>query len=422
MSKPGLSTDILKSREFRLMLYARMFSLSALQAQAVIIGWQIYEATKDPLMLGLTGLVEAVPAISCALFAGYVVDKTSAHKVYKYSLLAMTLNTLFLFIIAGGLFPLATHHFLPLAYTAIFISGLARSFVRPCSSALLSQKVAKRDIPAASAWLNSGFQAASIAAPAIGGFIYGSYGALAAWAMPMLMMAAAFLSIYAIKPPEKDVLAPSGESAIESIREGWKFILKHPILLGSMSIDMLAVLFGGAVALLPAFATDVLNIGSEGLGALRAAPAAGAVIMAFIMALRPMNTIRVSRLLWVVVGFGICMIGFGLSHNFWLSLFCLAMSGVFDSISVVIRQTLVQILTPNHMLGRVSSVSGMFITSSNELGAFESGALAKLIGVVQAVVVGGVGTLVVAAGTALLSPAMRTSVIYAHPEDEKKAA
>lgn len=416
MTKPVLSFSILADRDFRLMLYARMFSLSALQAQAVIIGWQIYSRTKDPFLLGLSGLVEAVPAIGCALFAGYVVDKFGAHKIYIWSLLALTLNTAFLFVIGGELVNLDTHIFLVLAYTAIFFSGVARSFVRPCSSALLSQKVAKRDIPAASAWLNSGFQAAAIIAPAVGGIIYGAFGPLAAWAMTLLLMSGSFFSMCYMKPPS-NVMPYGGESAIESIRQGWKFIMTNQVLLASMALDMLAVLFGGAVALLPAFATEVLDVGSEGLGALRAAPAAGAVVMALIMAMRPMHTIKATTMLWVVTGFGVCMIGFGLSHSFYLSLFFLCFSGVFDSISVIIRQSLIQILTPTNMLGRVTSVGGMFITSSNELGAFESGALAKLVGVTQSVVIGGAGTLIVAAATALFSPAMRKTVVHANQND-----
>ncbi len=415
MSKPSLSFSVLQSRDFRLLLFTRMFSLSALQAQAVIIGWQIYSLTKDPLLLGLTGLAEAVPAIACALFAGHVVDNSRPQRVYLYCLLGLTLNTLALFLIGSGLVPLATHFFLPLAYTAIFMSGFARSFIMPASFSLLAQIVPRSNISSASAWMSTGFQAASIVAPAVAGLIYGGYGALAAWLMPMSLMGAAFFLMCFIKPAPYSRPAQMRESAVKSIREGWKFILSNQILLGAMALDMLAVLFGGAIALLPAFANEILATGSEGLGILRGAPAAGAVIMALILAVRPMKTIPITRLLWVVVGFGVSMIGFGLSTTFWLSVFFLVLSGVFDSVSMVIRQTLMQLLTPDHMRGRVSSVNSMFIISSNELGAFESGALAKLIGIVPAVVVGGFGTLVVAAGAALRFPQMRKTVI--NPDD-----
>ena len=411
-----LTFSVLASRDFRLLLLTRMFSMSALQAQGVIIGWQIYELTRDPLLLGFTGLAEAVPAIGCALFAGHVVDNNRPQRVYLYCLLALAINTLFLYAIGSGLVPLATHHFLPLAYAAIFISGLARSFIIPSSFSLLAQIVPRADIPSASAWMSTGFQFAMIVMPAAAGLIYGGYGPKIAWLIPALMMTCAFAMMYGIKPapyirPEKR------ESAIKSIKEGWHFIIKTPVLLGAMSLDMLAVLFGGAVALLPAFSLEILNIGSEGLGILRAAPAAGAVIMALALATRPMKTIKVTTLLWVVAGFGVSMIGFGLSSVFWVSVLFLFLSGVFDSISMVIRQTLMQLLTPDKMRGRVSSVNSMFIISSNELGAFESGALAKLIGIVPAVVLGGVGTLAVTGGAALLSPSMRRTVI--DPENHK---
>lgn len=425
MSKSNLSFAVLKSREFRLLLFTRMFSLSALQAQAVVIGWQIYSMTKDPLLLGLTGLAEAVPAIACALFAGHIVDISRPQRVYLYCLLGLTLNTAILFLIGGGFISLSTHQFLWLAYAAIFVSGFARAFIMPASFSLLAQIVARKDIPSASAWMSSGFQAASIVAPAIAGFIYGGYGARAAWIMPMSLMAAAAFMMFFIKAAPYQRPAQMRESAILSIKEGWAFILKTPVLLGAMALDMLAVLFGGAMALLPAYATEILHTGSEGLGILRGAPAAGAVLMALILAVRPMKTIPVTRLLWVVAGFGVSMIGFGFSTVFWLSVVFLIFSGIFDSVSMVIRQSLVQLLTPDHMRGRVSSVNSMFIISSNEIGAFESGALAKLIGLVPSVVIGGMGTLIVALGAALFSPAMRKTVIYADQEDapkENKAA
>ncbi len=426
MSKTNLSFTVLKSRDFRLLLFTRMFSLSALQAQAVIIGWQIYTMTKDPLLLGLTGLAEAVPAIACALIAGHIVDISRPQRVYLYCLLGLTLNTLILFLIGGGFVPLSTHQFLWLAYAAIFMSGFARAFIMPSSFSLLAQIVARKDIPSASAWMSSGFQAASIISPAVAGIIYGGYGALAAWLMPMSLMAAAAFMMFFIKAAPYQRPSQVRESAIKSIKEGWAFILRTPVLLGAMALDMLAVLFGGAIALLPAYATEILHVGSEGLGALRGAPAAGAVIMALILAVRPMKTIPVTRLLWVVTGFGVSMIGFGLSTVFWLSIVFLVLSGVFDSVSMVIRQTLMQLMTPDHMRGRVSSVNSMFIISSNEIGAFESGALAKLMGLVPSVVIGGVGTLAVAGGAALLSPEMRKTVIYPDqadmPKDKKEAA
>lgn len=418
MASPKLSFALLKSREFRLLVLTRMFALSALQAQAVIIGWQIYTLTGDPLLLGLAGLVEAVPAIAAALFAGYVVDNARPQRVYLYCILILVFNTLALFMIGSGVLELGKDAFLLLAYMAIFVSGLARSFIMPASFALLAQLVARRDISAASAWMSTGFQTAMIVAPAVAGIVFGAFGAMAAWTMPMVLMTAAFFMMFGIEAKPFARAGEKREPAFQSIREGWRFILKTPVLLGAMSLDMLAVLFGGAMALLPAFATDILAVGSEGLGALRGAPAAGALLMALYLAVRPMKTIPITRLLWVVVGFGVSMIGFGLSTSFALSLFFLLLSGIFDSVSMVIRQTLMQLMTPDHMRGRVSSVNSMFVISSNEIGAFESGLLARLIGLVPAVVFGGAGTLAVAGLIAWRSPAMRQTVISAETEDE----
>jgi MFS family permease len=411
MPAAKLSLDALRSRDFVLLLLTRMLSLSALQAQAVIIGWQIYEMTRDPLMLGLVGLAEAVPAISCALFAGHIVDNSRPQRVYLYCLLGLTLNTLVLFLIGGGLIELSSGMFLLLAYTAIFVSGFARSFIMPASFSLLAMIVERKHISSASAWLSSGMQVAFIVSPAVAGIVFGAYGALTAWAMPMVLMSCACAMMFMIRATRPVKAAAEREPALQSIRAGWDFIVKTPVLLGAMALDMLAVLFGGAMALLPAFATDILATGAEGLGLLRAAPAIGAVVMALLLAVRPMKVIRVTTLLWVVAGFGVSMIGFGLSTVLWLSVIFLALSGVFDSVSMVIRHTIMQLLTPDHMRGRVASVNSMFIISSNELGAFESGVLARLIGIVPAVVVGGFGTLAVAAGAALKWPQMRGMVI-----------
>lgn len=411
MSTSRFQTSILKNRDFILLLLTRMFSLSAMQAQAVIIGWQIYEMTRDPLMLGLIGLAEAIPAIACALFAGHIVDNSRPQRVYVLCLSALTLNTLALFLIGGGLVALTPHLFLILAYLAIFISGFARSFIMPASFSLLARIVERRDIPSASAWLSSGMQVAFIASPAIAGVVFGLFGPLVAWMMPMTLMALAASMMLLIRAGHTTNAAPVREPALQSIREGWRFIMNTPVLLGAMALDMLAVLFGGAMALLPAFSTEILDAGAQGLGLLRAAPAIGAITMGLILALWPMRIIRVTTLLWVVAGFGVSMIGFGLSKVLWLSVIFLALSGIFDSVSMVIRSTIMQLMTPEHMRGRIASVNSMFIISSNELGAFESGVLARLLGLVPAIVVGGGGTLLVAAGAALYNPAMRRTII-----------
>lgn len=402
----ALSFKILQNRNFRLILLTRMFGALALQAQAVIVGWQIYSITKNPLMLGLVGLTEAVPAITCALFAGYIVDHSQPKKVYKWCQGIQFLNTGILLLLAGGYIK-TDINILPFMFAGVFISGVARSFYMPASFTLLSQIVKKSDMPAASAWMSSSFQTAAIGGPALAGLVYAGFGASIAWFLPAFFMAACFLLIFAIKIDPILRETANRLPAVQSIKEGWGFILNNPVLLSVMALDMFAVLFGGAVAMLPAFADQVLKSGAEGLGILRASPAIGSVTMALILAVSPMKIISAKRLLLAVTGFGACMLGFGLSQTFMMAVIFLALSGAFDSVSMVIRGTLMQLLTPDHMRGRVSSVNSMFIISSNEIGAFESGLAAKLFGLVPSIVFGGIGTLIVAGTTALISPKFR---------------
>lgn len=414
----SLSFAVLRLRNFRLLILTRMFGVMALQCQAVIVGWQVYSLTKDPFMLGLTGLTEAIPAICAAFFAGHVVDSIQNPKtVYRLCYLALTLNTLMLYLFAGGIIPVGHTTLLAIIFSGIFISGIARSCIMPSSFAMLPLIVAKKDLPAASAWQSSVFQIGAIGGPAIAGLIYGGYGPHGAWTIPTSLMFLSFVLLHFINLPSIERIIAKRESTFKSIKAGWSFILGNPVLLSVMTLDMFAVLFGGAVAMLPAYADQVLHVGSEGLGMMRAAPAIGAIGMALYFAVKPMQKVSAKHLLWVVAGFGVSIIGFGLSKVFWLSTLCLALSGCFDSISVVIRLTLMQLLTPDAMRGRVSSVNSMFVISSNEIGAFESGTAARFLGLVPSVVLGGCMTLLVVAVTAILSPRMRRTVVNA--EDGK---
>jgi MFS family permease len=410
MSSSKYSVSVLKLRNFRMLLTTRMFIMMALQAQSVIVGWQIYSLTKSTFLLGLTGLTEAIPAISCALFAGHVVDIGNPRRIYIACIGTLALNTFMFLLFGGGIVQIEHQALLYLIFGGIFLSGLARSFTIPASFTLLSQIVKREEMPSAAAWLGTGFQISAICGPAVAGLVYGGYGPAGAWFLPAFLMTGAFVAVNAIDlgPHQR---GERRENAIKSIHAGWKFIWTNKVLLSMMALDMFAVLFGGAVAMLPAYADEVLHVGSQGLGALRAAPAVGAVGMTLIMALKPMKHLSAVRLLWVVAGFGVCMIGFGLSTNFWLSLAFLAVSGVFDSINMTIRATLMQLLTPDNMRGRVSSISSMFIISSNEIGAFESGTAARLLGLVPSVVLGGIGTLIVAGTIAAASPAFRKTVV-----------
>lgn len=401
------SPSILKNPNFRALLLTRLLSMSAVQAQVIITGWQVYSLTHSPFLLGLTGLVEAVPAILCALFAGHIVDTHNPVTIYRYVLGVLAVTNIAFLIVAGGYIALEPQALLLFIFAGIFVIGLATSFMMPTGFALTAMILKRSEFSAASAWQGSAYQFASIGAPAIAGIIYGFYGAHGAWLMPALLMSMALVFSFFLRAAHKAKTREERLPALQSIREGWKFLLENNALLSIMALDMLAVLLGGAVAMLPAFADQILHVGAEGLGLLRAAPAAGAMLVSFYLGLRPMRRITAHRMLIVVAGFGVCMIGFGLSASFWLSMAMLALSGGFDSVSMVIRGTLTQLLTPDGLRGRVSAVNSMFIITSNEIGAFESGVAASLIGLAPSVILGGIGTIVVVIATALLSPKFR---------------
>lgn len=403
----GYDTSLLKNRDFRLLVLTRMCAMTAMQAQAVIVGWQVYSLTGSEWMLGLTGLTEAVPAILCAFYAGHIVDVSSPRKIYRICLIALFLNTLMLLVTAGGFLALDTSARLVFIYSGIFVSGVARSFIMPCAFALLPRIVAKEQISSAYSWQTAAFQTAVIGGPTVAGLIYAFGGASVAWAFASLMMALAVVMVSLLKADVPAMDKSDRPPVMKSIREGWSFLLENRTLLSVMSLDMLAVLFGGVVVILPAFADQVLDIGPVGLGLLRSAPAFGAILTALYFAGRPLKTVTARQLLIVVGGFGVSMIGFGLSGHVLAAVLFLALGGAFDSVSMVIRGTLMQILTPEPMRGRVSAVNSMFIISSNEIGAFESGAAATLFGLVPSIIIGGVGTLAVVGAVAALSPKFR---------------
>jgi sugar phosphate permease len=369
------------------------------------VSWQIYELTHDPLSLGLIGLAEAVPFIGFALFAGHVADRVNRLRI-SLTALAVLLGcslTLFGFTLHPGI--IALHRVWPI-YAVIFVSGIARSFLQPARSALGAEVVPRTLYPNAVTWRSSAWQLAEVVGPAIGGLVYGFGSARAAYGVDAALMATGVVSLMRMRhTPRSGTLA--GESFRESLATGVRFVRGQPVILGALTLDLFSVLFGGAVALLPVFAAEILHVGPEGLGILRASPAVGAVFMSLVMAHRPPLRRAGRTLLLSVALFGLSMIGFGLSRNFFLSTALLALSGMVDTVSVVVRSTLLQVLTPDHLLGRVASVNAIFIGSSNELGAFESGTAARLIGTVPSVVVGGMLTLVVVAVTAIRVPPLR---------------
>lgn len=413
----SLSLDVLKKRDFRFMMLGRMFGTMALQAQAVIVGWQVYTLTGSPFMLGLTGLAEAVPAIACALFSGYVVDTHRPLRVLQWCVAALMLNIFVLFIVAGGVLPFGKGATVAMIFAGVFISGVARSFMMPSSFSLLPQIIPRDNIPAGNAWLTTSFQLGFVIGPTVAGLIYGAHGVFAAWMWPLLLIMLQLFFVLRIGKEHREFRNSTvREPAIQSIKAGWRFIFGHRVLLAAMGLDMLVVLFGGVMAILPAFADAILKEGSEGLGLLRAAPALGAGAMTLYLALFPMKQVKVRWLLFVMAGFGTSMLGFGLSAHLWVAMFFLALSGVFDAVGMVIRQTLTQWLTPAPMRGRVSSVNSMFVISSNELGAFESGTAAQLMGLVPSILFGGCVTFFIVALIATCSPQLRHTVIDAKSE------
>ncbi len=415
----ALSYSVLKNQNFRHLMVTRVLAIFALQFQDVIINWQIYSLTKSAFYLGLVGLTEAIPAITFAMFAGHIVDKSRPHFILRNCLIALTFISLTLLIVAGGHVGASERVMIGALFIGIFFSGLVRSFIMPSSFTLLSRVVSREDIPAATSWMTSGFQLAAITGPALAGLIYGGYGSSVAWFVPFAVLIGA---VFAISTQHKEHRtfqnANTREPVLQSIAAGWRFVIHNRVLLPVMTLDMFAVLFGGAVAVLPVFADQVLHLGPQGLGLLRAAPAIGSIITALYCAVKPMKRIRGSMLLVVVTGFGFCMLGFGLSTAFIPAAFFLALSGAFDSVSMVIRGTLMQLLIPDTMRGRVSALNSMFIISSNEIGAFESGTAATVLGLVPSIIFGGCMTLLIVSITAVAGRELRTTVVHADKKED----
>lgn len=405
---PALDSPVLKYRDLRSIIATRFFVAIALQIQAVIVGWQIYKLRPDPLFLGLMGLAEAVPAITCSFFSGHIVDTHRPSLIYRLSISVTFINAMMIFFAILPSTPLDDTHRLVLLYVGIFISGASRSFTSPAVFSLIPKVIPRKWIGAATAWTTSAYQFASIFGPAIGGLIYSGFGSTVAFSLPPLALLMAFLSIHLLSTEGKNARNESQrEPFAQSIKSGVSFAFHHKILLSTMMLDMFSVLFGGTVAVLPIFADQVFHTGAHGLGYLRAAPSVGSVIVAVILAIRPFPVIRGRTLLYMVAGFGFTILGFAVSKNFYVAFAFLALSGVFDGVSMVIRSTLLQLLTPDQMRGRISALSSVFITSSNEIGAFESGLTARMMGLVTSVVFGGIMTLIIVASTAFTVPELR---------------
>ena len=408
----------LRFKEFNVFLLLRFMLVFAWSMQFIVIEWQVYSLTKDPLSLGIIGLMEIVPALSMALFAGHIVDQREKRNLFLWCIGLFSLISLGLFFLSDASVSVAwsQQSILYSIYAFVFFGGMLRAFFGPTIFSLIALIVPKKVYPNAATWSSSTWQMASILGPAFAGFTINWIGVH--WSLCIVFVLVICSFLLALLISKKPVLNPKiGEPVIQSLKEGVRFVFKTKAILGALSLDMIAVLFGGAVALLPIFAQDILKVGSEGFGILRAAPAVGAFLTMLTTAYIPIARKAGLKLLFAVFGFGVSIIVFGLSSVFWISVVALFFSGVTDGVSMVIRQTILQIKTPDHMRGRVSSVNSMFVGSSNELGAFESGLTAKLMGAVTAVVFGGTMTLITVLTTGVVSPSFRNLDL----EDELEA-
>ncbi len=393
--------------DFKKLMFGRFFFTFGVQMQAIVLGWRMYELTKDPLYLGLIGLMEAIPALSLAIIAGYIVDRSRPLVVYRRlvfvsltSGLVMLLSQLKIMGVEPGLQ-------VKLLFVSSFLTGCARAFSQPSMYSIVPKLIPRPLLPKSSAWMSSAMQTARMSGPAVGGILFGFIGVSGTAG---IICACLFVTTFALfsmefNPPAN--IPEKGKSVKDDLLSGARFVFSHPILFPALSLDMISVLFGGVTALLPIYAAEILFIGPEGLGVLRAAPAVGAFVMSAWLIRGEIKKHAGKKLLWSVAGFGVCILVFAVSRNYILSLAALIMSGMFDSVSMVIRTSAVQLSSPDSMRGRIAAVNSIFIGSSNELGEFESGVAAKILGAFPAAIFGGVVCLMCVGSISVFSKTLR---------------
>ncbi|TPX28006.1 MFS transporter [Cylindrospermopsis raciborskii] len=406
LKKPNLTTDhssihdpfaALRFRDYRLFTIGRILLFTGNQMQTVALGWELYERTNSPLALGIVGLAQVLPVILLTLIAGHVADKYNRQRTTVVASLLLALCSLGLGIISYTQAPVF------LIYICLILTGIARAFLKPASDAMMWQLIPPQVFTNAATWVSGSFQLASVIGPALGGFVIAIFNsATQVYILTSIASLSFLIAVVAMNPPEGNL--SKEPISLRSLAAGAEFIWKNQIILAAITLDLFAVLFGGAVALLPIYAKEILKVGPVELGYLQAAPAIGALIMGAVLIQLPPITKTWSTLLWSVFGFGVTTIIFGLSKWMWLSLLMLALGGGLDTISVVIRHTLVQLKTPEELRGRVAAINTVFITASNELGAFESGLVAALVGPILCVVGGGIGTILVVLATMVIWP------------------
>ncbi len=402
------AVKVLKIPEFRNFVIGRFIFIMGLRMMGTLLAWWVYEITGDPFYIGMIGLAEAVPAVLLALYAGYIIDKNEKRK--------LLLTTVFLYGVCSAILLITSTNWsaqhlgnkiiIGVVYTVVFLTGVIRSFSGPSFGAIIASLVPREDLAIASQLNSTSWLVASITGHAMAGFLIAGLKVSGTFIVitALVFLGMAFLTRLKQKPPG---IVKSDKNTIDAVAEGLQFVFKTKDLLAALTLDLFAVLFGGAVAMVPVFAKDILHVGPIGFGWLNAATDIGAIIMVIALTLSPMKKKQGVKLLLSVAGFGLCIIIFGLSQWYWLSFFALLLSGILDGVSVVVRGNIVQLKTPDELRGRVMSVNSMFINSSNEIGQFESGVAAKLMGVIPSVVFGGTMTILVVIITWIKAPSLK---------------
>ncbi|KOY51647.1 MFS transporter [Polaribacter dokdonensis] len=411
----------LRIREFNIFLFVRFLLVFGWSMQFIVIEWQVYSITKDPLSLGIIGLMEIIPAFSMALFAGHIVDQKEKRNLLALCTAAFSLISLGLFLLTSDevVNGWSTNSVLYCIYGLVFFGGFLRSFFGPTIFSLVALLVPKKIYHNAATWSTSTWKTASVSGALCGGFFISWIDVDNTLLLVFILVILSLIFTFLIK--KKPILNKKiGEPITESLKAGVKFVFSNKAVLGALTLDMIAVLFGGTVAILSVFAQDILEVGPEGFGLLNASISIGSIVTMLLTTYIPINKNTGKKMLISVFIFGLSIIAFGLSSIFWVSLLALFVSGAADGISMVIRQTILQLKTPDEMRGRVSSVNSMFVGSSNELGAFESGLAAKILGPVAAVVFGGTMTIITVATTAVVSPTIRNLDLTADIEENEK--
>lgn len=402
---------------FKNYLVMRLAIIMALNMQITIISYLVYKITKDQLSLGIIGLAEVIPAIGFSLFSGHYVDQREKKTTLLQVIIAyLALSAFFILLATGGFQQMAGKNTTVwLIYAGVFASGAIRAFLSPSTFALLGLIIPKKHYANAGIWSSSAWHLGAVVGPLLAGFIIALSGFTASLVIVFILILISFMALLRI--PKQAIHSNGKEPVMKSLGEGLRFVFSTQAILAALSLDMFAVLFGGATALLPVYADDILKVGEIGFGWLRAAPALGAIIMSAFLAFIPLKTKAGPKLLWSIAGFGVTTIIFGISTNFWVAFTALLLGGAFDQISVIIRGTILQLYTPDNMRGRVAAVNTMFISSSNELGAMESGLTAKWFGTVPAVVIGGIMTIVVVIVTYTRAPILKTLKLDPNEKD-----